>query len=243
MQKISHLLLSNSFFSSDLSSETNFELLARNEQLVWISTSFLLISFLFIAFARSNSNQFVLILAKVIYKNKNLEKIIQEEYALRTLASVLLTFNFVFVFTANLNLLLQHHGVVFTWVELYWILIPPVFYLVWTWFSAAMIGWFTGESNLLKPIKQNGLILLQALGVILSLLLLLWTFNTKWSFYFEWIFVGLVSFFVFYRLWRGIIVSFQRGIAWYYIILYFCTLEILPYLLLYSIYWQYFQVN
>lgn len=240
MQKIHPFSLSQSFFSAEPASETTFELVLRNEQLVWISTTFLLLSFLLIAFARANSSQFVRVLIKFLFKNKNLEKIIQEEYGLRTLASVLLTFNFFFVFAANLNLFLQHHGVVFTWADLVWLLIPPVAYFLWTWLSATLVGWFTGESNYLRPIKQNVLVLLQAIGVLLSLLLLLWTFNTKWSNYFQWVFVGLIAFFLVFRLWRGIIVSFQRGVVWYYIILYFCTLEILPYLLLYSVVRQYF---
>ncbi|MFN5416602.1 MAG: DUF4271 domain-containing protein, partial [Flavobacteriia bacterium] len=98
------------------------------------------------------------------------------------------------------------------------------------------IGFISKEGEDLKENKYNTLIFAQILGVIFSLLLLIWTFNMKWSEVFVLIFAGTAGIFWLFRIIRGFLFSIQKGIAWYYLFLYFCTLEILPLILIYSVY-------
>jgi hypothetical protein len=44
--------------------------------------------------------------------------------------------------------------------------------------------------------------------------------------------LGILSFFIFYRLIRGLIISIKAKAPLFYIILYFCALEMLPLLFL-----------
>lgn len=93
--------------------------------------------------------------------------------------------------------------------------------------------WITGETMTLKEQLIQTLTGFQFSGMLLTLLGLVWFFNPQFNNELFYIFSGIYLGLIFIRIVKGILLSLFQGIVWYYIILYFCTLEILPILVTY----------
>ena len=192
----------------------------------------LAISFFFIAFARLSASQMVFGMMKAIYKNKQIDKIVQDEYPLNNASSVFLIFNYIVSATALLFLCIPAKLEVDP--KVVYLLLPiPLLTVSLQWFSLFLIGLFTGEKASVSESKINTLVFAHFSGVVYSLMLLVWAFNIQWTPIFIQIFIWTSVIIWFYRFYRGFIFAINKGITWYYIILYFCTLEILPFLLIY----------
>jgi hypothetical protein len=198
------------------------------------------ISFILIAFARLSSRGLVNDLLKMMWKTKQIEKIVQEGYSISSFSSVLLVLNYLLVFSTLIYLILnQTHSTFFSLDNLLFFVIPLLL-LLFPLFSMQLVGILTGESQLFKDLRIKIWVFAHFTGVILSLLLLIWTFNMQWGSILTYIFLGFILLMMMYRYFWGFILTFQKGISPYYIILYFCTLEILPLLATYVLSAEYF---
>jgi hypothetical protein len=197
-------------------------------------------SFILIAFARLSSRGLVSDLLKMIWKTKQIEKIVQEGYSISSFSSVLLVLNYLLVFSTLIYLTLnQNQSSIFSLENLIFFAIP-LFLLLFPLFSMYLVGILTGESQLLRDLRIKIWVFAHFKGVILSLLLLVWTFNMKWGNILTFVFIGFMLLMMLYRYFWGFILTFQKGITPYYIILYFCTLEILPLVAAYVLSAEYF---
>ena len=204
---------------------------ARSESITLIATSMLAVSFFIVALARLGSRQQVYSLLKAVYKNQQVEKIVQEEYPLNNLSSIFLILNY--IITASALIFLSFAPSAFTEnpYSIFTLLPIPFVVVFLPWFSLIFVGALTGEKEVIAESRMNTLLLAHFSGLVYSLLLLVWTFNVQWKETFIYIFFGITLFLWFYRFLRGFIFAFRKGAPWYYIILYFCTLEILPFVL------------
>jgi hypothetical protein len=191
------------------------------------------LSFVLIAFARLSSRVMFLNIVEAMYKNKRISKIVQINYPLNTLSSLLLLLNYIISMSALFFLTLQTFQPISNSAILYMNLISALLVLV-PWLSMFSIGFLTGDPEIMTENKINTVVFSHASGLIYSVILLIWTFNPQWSSIFVSVFLGFAFMFAFYRLLRGFLSAFKKGVRWYYIILYLCTLEILPFVLLYS---------
>lgn len=204
----------------------------RTEHITIVATILLFASTSIIALARVNSKNFVLTLAKAIYKNKQIDKIVHEEYPLNNLSSILLVINYLVSSSALIFLCLPYKYSLQT--EVFWWLLPiPFLVFFLPWLSLNVISILVGDSSFVTESKKNTVILTHFLGLFYSLLLLFWTFNMPWRRYFIPVFLAATILSWFFRFFRGFIFAIQKGASWYYIILYFCTLEILPFVLIF----------
>ena len=208
----------------------------NNQSTLWFAMFGLTISFILLATSKMASSNLVFIFSRVLYKNATILKVVKEEYNLNSLTSIILIFNF--IITSSILLYLSYINFFGTsnFELIYFLPILPLIYLFWPMFCLNFIGFISKGGDDLRENKYNTLMFAQILGVIYSLLLLIWTFNMKWSEVFVLIFAGITLIFWLYRIFRGFLFSIQKGIAWYYLFLYFCTLEILPLILIYSVY-------
>jgi len=189
-------------------------------------------SFFIIAFARLSSKQMVFGMIKAIYKNKQIDKIIQDEYPLNNASSFFLVLNYVISASALLFLCIPTANNLGP--KIIFLLLPiPILMVFLPWFSLFLVGFVTGEKNSVTESKINTFIFAHFAGIIYSLMLLIWAFNIQWTNIFIQIFIWFTFALWGYRFFRGFIFAFNKGITWYYIILYFCTLEILPFVLIY----------
>lgn len=103
-----------------------------------------------------------------------------------------------------------------------------LFMIVYLALGLLLGSWVTGEKKyFLEPIIQtmNGA---NFMGLVLFTLALIWYLNPIWNKSLLYLFVGLFTLFLVIRFIKGLTISLIQGVRWYYIILYFCTLEILP---------------
>ncbi len=204
----------------------------RSENVAFVASLMLAISFFIIAFARLSSKQMVLGMIKAIYKNKQIDKIIQDEYPLNNASSFFLILNYIVSTSALLFLCIPVKDSLDP--KVVFLLLPIPFLMVFLpWFSLFLVGFLTGEKNTVIESKINTFIFAHFAGIIYSLMLLIWAFNMQWSSIFFHVFVWFTFVLWIYRFFRGFIFAIKKGVTWYYIILYFCTLEILPFVLIY----------
>lgn len=168
-----------------------------------------------------------------MYNNKKISKIIQISYPLNNLSSILLLLNYIISMSALFFLSIQTFQAISNQDIIYIALISALLVIV-PWISMFTIGFLTGDKEVMAENKINTIVFAHASGLVYSMILLIWTFNPQWSSFFVYLFLGFVLLFIFYRILRGFLSAFKKGVRWYYIILYLCTLEILPFILLYQ---------
>ena len=206
---------------------------ARESSFSTLILLLLSLSFIVIAFSRLSSKVMFSNIIEAILKNKKVSKIIQISYPLNNLSSILLLLNYIISFSALLFLTIQSIQPIFNQDIIYIAIIALILVFV-PWISFSLVGFLTGEKEVMSDNKINTIVFAHASGLIFSIILLIWTFNPQWSQFFVYIFLGIVLLFTFYRILRGFLSTFKKGVAWYYLILYLCTLEILPFILLYQ---------
>lgn len=110
-----------------------------------------------------------------------------------------------------------------------WIYLIPLFLILTPFINYLLSVLFVGFKPVFKDLFHTSRNLILIKSFIFSLVLLLWVFNAQWSNYFKIILLGVILIFYLIRVVLSFRKSFNYSIRWYYLILYFCTLEILPY--------------
>ncbi len=190
----------------------------------------LLLSFgiLLITFARMSSSYFLIAITKSIYKNRSIEKISQEEMPLSGLSSFCLLINFLICASCLLYLTVDLFHDSISTNTLLAIIYTPILFLFGPYLFLNLVEFISGEIGITKAIKLTNWAICKFLGILFSLLVLLWIFNDKNAGFFGYILLVILTVCYAYRIIRGIIFAFSKGISWYYIILYFCMFEIIP---------------
>ncbi len=78
-------------------------------------------------------------------------------------------------------------------------------------------------------------------GYLLTILALLWILNQETQTIFERLFFTISFLLIIWRITKGLILGAQLRYKWYYLILYLCTLEILPLIILSKLAWHNFK--
>ena len=204
----------------------------RGANVAFVALLMLAFSFFIVAFARLSSKQMVVGMVKAVYKNKQIDKIIQDEYPLNNASSFFLVLNYIISASALLFLSIPSANNLDP-KNIFLVLPIPILMVFLPWLSLFLVGFISGEKDSVTESKINTFIFAHFAGIIYSLMLLIWAFNIQWTNIFIQIFIWFTFALWGYRFFRGFIFAFNKGITWYYIILYFCTLEILPFVLIY----------
>lgn len=117
----------------------------------------------------------------------------------------------------------------------FYALIPlsaPTIYLMYQLFLARMTGWITGSLEFAQEINYYTLNTFQLVGILLLLEFFFSYFQPQWVGQSQVILLITYLAFLLVRFLRGFLLGLQFGISWYYLILYFWTLEILPLLVI-----------
>ena len=191
-------------------------------------TLLLSIGILLITFARMSSSYFLIAITKSIYKNRSIEKISQEEMPLSGLSSFFLLINFLICASCLLYLTVDFFHDTISTSTLLAIIYTPILFLFGPYLFLNLVEFISGEIGITKAIKLTNWAICKFLGILFSLLVLLWIFNDKNAGVFGYILLVILTVCYVYRIIRGIIFAFSKGISWYYIILYFCMFEIIP---------------
>ncbi|MDB2697603.1 DUF4271 domain-containing protein [Crocinitomicaceae bacterium] len=119
------------------------------------------------------------------------------------------------------------------WHPLY--ILAPMIIFLHPIVALMITSFFTGEWRRMRENIQVINMSYQLMGLVLIPLTIILLLNP--AFFYQIAYVGAIIFLVFYvvRLYRGGSYAIQNNIPWYYIILYLCSLEIIPLAVFYKL--------
>lgn len=106
-----------------------------------------------------------------------------------------------------------------------------------------LIAWVTGETSFVKRHVLQTIAGFQFAGIVFLILGVFWSLYPGFRIELFYSFAVVLIVLLLVRFIRGIVSSLLARVPWYYIILYFCTLEILPILVTYYYVAQNFKVS
>lgn len=187
-----------------------------------------IISFLMITFAKFQNNSIFRSLFKLLISNKSFEQILKEELKLSSSSSIALVVNYFFIISTCVFLSIQATMKVSMSFSIGFALAIPAGVFMLQLLSLWIIGIITKEIKLVVVPLYETVVIIEFIGFLLFFLALIWVLNPQFSFYFLRAFGFLLALGFVLRFLKGLLSVLQKGVSWYYIILYFCTLEILP---------------
>lgn len=105
--------------------------------------------------------------------------------------------------------------------------------IVYNFIGFFIISVLTGERSLIRIFTTQSWVNLLFFGIVFFLLGVIWLLNPSIGDQLFYIFIYVLIAFYFFRFIKLLMASLLEGVTWYYIILYLCTLEILPLVFLY----------
>jgi hypothetical protein len=192
----------------------------------------LLASIVLIALARLREQHLFLYLFQGIFALKPLDELSRDSYRPSSTGSVLLTLLYMLVSAGTVYWLISVNPSAQNSRQ--WLLpvVLPSAYLLYQLLLPGLAARIIDRGETIADVNYSTLIIMQFFAVILLLELFMSYFQR--GLLFDSFQVVAVTFVVFQalRLVRGFWLGINQGISWYYIILYFWTLEILPLLIL-----------
>jgi len=163
-----------------------------------------------------------------------LRSFVKDALPLNKRGSILLLMNYAISSTAVMVMWHQVDPVDYEWPDLILIGVP-VLTFVFNYLSMEFTTWLTGDRDAFTEPKMIKLIGSEMNGIFFFLIALVWGLNdslaTSLWLAAVWIFFIEMAF----RIFKSILIVSAKGISWYYIILYLCTLEILPLFIAYYV--------
>ena len=198
---------------------------------------FIIVSILLIALAKLSNSKTFKILLEVNTKGATIEQYLRENMRTGSLASIALLINYYAVIFVLFFLTLKNGYHLNLSISLTISVIAPISLLMYDMIGIVFIGLLTGEFKRLKSILLVTITTNQITGIVLFLLALFWTLNPQFGALFFKLSVSIFLIKVLFRIIKGIYIILNNGVSLYYIILYFCTLEILPLMVLSYFFW------
>lgn len=208
------------------------ELIPRNELVDAPSLIALIASILLVILVKYRNTHVFSITFGLFIRQMNFESTIKENWPLFSLNAWLLIFNFVLNLCLSLYIYEYIQGNTGTWETFIKCFVFATLFLMIAFFSMIFINFLTGTNRATYLPIQITWILPQFTGIALLCLNMGSLLNQNFQnvlFYFV---AGLLMWISFSRLFRSGVYLYSQRIEWYYILLYLCTLEIIPLLLL-----------
>ena len=188
----------------------------------------LFVSFLVLAFVRTSNNKAIISLGLLFLTATNVDQRLKETMRLSSFSSIGLLLNYFLVsFVCNM-LLFESIGLFSVTTNLWLSILIPSSLFVIQFIPIYVFLFISGTNFPIVSFSANTIIGLQLNGLIYTLIALVWILNPQWSFLLMMLFTVLLFLFAVARIIKNSYLVLTEGVAWYYIILYFCTLEILP---------------
>jgi hypothetical protein len=198
---------------------------------------FIIVSILLIALAKLSNSKTFKILLEVNTKGATIEQYLRENMRTGSLASIALLINYYSVIFVLFFLALKNIYQLDLTKTLLIASSVPVALLIYEMVGILFIGALTGEFKRIKSILLVTITTNQITGLVLFLIALFWTLNPQFGTLFFKLSVGIMLLKLLIRTIKGMYVILNNGVSLYYIILYFCTLEILPLMVLSYFFW------
>lgn len=181
-----------------------------------------------LAVARYVNNRAIPTVAQVFIRFGSVENILKENMRINSFSSILLYCSHVVSFTVCLYLALTRIYLLNWENALLYAAIVTLVFIAFEFLFIVVMGWITGEQQRLWPAIVFTINVSQFVGLFLSLLAILWAADQRNNQMFFNILLVLVCVKYALRVLKSSAAVLGQGVKWYYLILYFCTLEILP---------------
>lgn len=194
--------------------------------------SILFIAFCMVSFARMSKPLLFKNLFVSWTKTQNLSAYIKESMPLNKSGSLLLMLNYFISGSVLLFLKLQEFNLEFAHLLLLSLLTPIVLFVLGL-LGFMITGAITGEARVLREPLYMRIIGAEISGILFFIASVVWMLNVDmvqivWQ---TTIFLFCAEYLI--RILKSISVVYTNGVSWFYIILYLCTLEILPLFVVY----------
>lgn len=217
------------------------QLIEREINITNLLIPIIILSFSLITLAKYRNTRIIIILSKLFLSSKNIEFVIKEELRINSVSSVALVINYVIVLNTCLFLSLYHFYHLTSITSILISSITSIGFIAFQIIGLWVVGFISGETKSVKTPITETIILYETFGIILFFIALCWMLNPQHSILFLKLFLGVILLEIIVRFTKCILAVLRRGVVWYYIILYLCTLEILPLIVVYFYYKSYFM--
>jgi hypothetical protein len=231
--------LANGLPSSNVSSGfENLNLESREDIVDTPSLVLLLLCIMITIMTKFRNSRSFEITLSLFLKRSNFESTIKESWPLFSRNSWLLVINFVLNLALSIYLLHFSKMEVMPWSALVQSLLISTSFFVLAFGSMTFIYFLSGSQRITQIPMQVSWVLPQFTGLALLCMNLACLLNRGWENEIM-ILIGILLLFMsFQRLYRSVIFLQNERVEWYYFLLYLCTLEIVPFLLLVMIFFN-----
>jgi hypothetical protein len=219
---------------------SSFELVERNTQMNSYLLVILLLCFAFVGVARVAQPDLIAQTFSGFFKVKRPDSMGFEGSKLQPSMTALIVLNYIISFSTCVFLILYQNEHMLETIGLTLKIVAALTLLQLVNFR--LVFFLSGERAILDSMSAVNKQVWSFGGFLLTSLALLWILNQEHRAFFEQLFL-IICFSLFaWRIIEGLILATQLRYKWYYLILYLCTLEILPLVILTKIAWQNFTV-
>ncbi len=217
---------------------SSFELIERNTQMNSYLLVIILLCFAFVGVARVAQPDLIAQTFAGFFKVKRPDSNGFEGSKLQPSMTALIVLNYIISFSTCVFLLLYEQS---NMLETVWLTMKIVFALTFLQLiNFRLVFILSGERSILDSMSAVNKQIWSFGGFILTCIALLWILNQELQYGFEQMFFMVFSSLIVWRIVKGLLLAAQLRYKWYYLILYLCTLEILPLLILSKLAWPNF---
>lgn len=189
-------------------------------------------SFLLIAFARLARPNIYASLSVGMVKVGSVRTHIRETFPIDKRGSILLLLNYM-ISTGLIVYLCLEDTRLWKMDQIMIAAVTPFALFAGALISIRATGWLTGEYEVLKAPLIMKVLGAQSIGLVYFVCALVWVLNPNYQEILIQVVVWVFVLESFIRIIKSVLVVYGQRVSWYYIILYFCTLEILPLFVVY----------
>lgn len=202
-----------------------------------VSTDSLLVLLLFAgcifitALARYYQRNVFVYLTQGVFFMRNLDDLEREDFKALSTSSLLLLFQFLVITAGAIYWSYFVKEPVDNWWHFFVPLLVPSFYLLYQFFMMNTVARISGNPAIIQEVNYFTILLTEFFGLVFLFEFFVIYFQPDLIQESRQLMFTTYGIYLCFRFLRGFWIAFQQGIPWYYIILYFWTLEILPLLI------------
>jgi len=198
---------------------------------------------LIVAFARVREKQIFLYLLQGVFFLRPLDELEKEEYKARSSASLLFLLLFFTVTAGTIYWMFFVQLPSSHWQALVLPAFMPAVYFIYQLLMTSIAARVSGNSETVRELNYFSILLAQFFGLVFLVEFFVSYFQPEFIERSAWVIGITYLIYLILRFLRGFWIAMNQGVPWYYIILYFWTLEILPLLIVAKLlYYEEFQI-
>ena len=187
------------------------------------------LSFLLISFARKSNSRSLTTVIQVFFREASTAEVqLKENMRIDSFSSVLLIVNYFVSFSLCNFIFFQRILLIDDFSSMLLAVSIPFMLIIVETISVLVVGLLTGVWNQISFTLLHTFNIAQFSGLLFSVIALFWTMNQNADKLFLSLYLMVISLKVLSRLLKNSIAVLAKGFNWYYLLLYLCTLEILP---------------